>query len=40
MGIYSYLVTSFTLVWIKIISGVKLLVYGAVTSFTLVWIKI
>ena len=33
-------VTSFTLVWIKIIVGSTLGVCENVTSFTLVWIKI
>ena len=34
------MVTSFTLVWIKIIQIKRLQALGGVTSFTLVWIKI
>ena len=33
-------VTSFTLVWIKIITSATLVPMLSVTSFTLVWIKI
>ena len=40
MGIYSYLVTSFTLVWIKINKSFFVAGGIPVTSFTLVWIKI
>ena len=36
---FSVIVTSFTLVWIKIFVGVTCAQVRQVTSFTLVWIK-